>query len=52
MDFDDVNVFGEKLTEAKERVCAICGEPVDGTGHATDNGVVCDGCELHFAIGG
>lgn len=52
LDFDDVNVFGEKLNEAKERLCSICGEPIDGTGHHTDNGIVCDGCELHFAIGG
>ena len=52
LDFDDINVFGEKLTEAKEHLCSICGEPIDGAGHPTDNGVVCDGCELHFAIGG
>ena len=52
LDFEDVNVFGEKLNESKERLCSICGEPIDGTGHPTDNGIVCDGCELHFAIGG
>lgn len=52
LDFDDINVFGEKLNEAKEPCCSICGEPVEGTGHYTDNGIVCDGCELHFAIGG
>ena len=52
LDFDDINVFGEKLTEAKEHYCSICGEPLDGAGHVTDNGIVCDGCELHFAIGG
>lgn len=52
MDFDDVNVFGEKLTEAKERTCAICGEPIEGPGHSTDEGIVCDGCDLHFGIGG
>jgi hypothetical protein len=52
LSFDDINVFGEKLTEAKERYCSICGEPLDGNGHMTDNGIVCDGCELHFAIGG
>lgn len=50
--FDDINVFGEKLNEAKEHLCSICGEPIDGTGHHTDSGIVCDGCELHFAIGG
>lgn len=52
LDFDDVNAYGECLTEAKERLCSICGEPIDGTGHSTDSGIVCDGCELHFAIGG
>ena len=52
LDFDSYNVYGEKLTEAKERYCHICGEPIEGTGHVTDDGVICDGCELHFAIGG
>ena len=52
LDFDDYNVYGEKLNEAKEHYCSICGEPLDGAGHNTENGIVCDGCELHFAIGG
>lgn len=52
MDFDDVNAFGEKLTEAKERYCSMCGEPLVDAGHTTDMGVICDGCELHFMIGG
>lgn len=52
LDFDDINVFGECLTESKERYCRICGEPIEGDGHSTDAGVVCDGCELHFSIGG
>jgi hypothetical protein len=52
MDFEDVNVFGERLTEAKENVCYICGELIDGRGNVTDNGVCCDGCKLHFEIGG
>ena len=52
LDFEDINVFGECLTEAKERICSICGEPLDGAGHTTDNGIVCDGCNLHFVIGG
>lgn len=52
LDFDDVNVYGEKLNEAKEHYCHICGELVDGAGHVTDEGIICDGCELHFAIGG
>ena len=50
--YEDYNVYGEKLTEAKETYCSICGEPIAGTGHSTDDGIVCDGCELHFAIGG
>ena len=52
LDFADVNIYGEKLNEAKEQYCNICGEPIDGAGHTTDDGIVCDGCELHFAIGG
>ena len=52
LDFDAVNVFGESLTEAKEHYCNICGEPIEGAGHVTDNGIICDGCELHFTIGG
>ena len=52
LDFDDVDVYGEKLTEAKEHTCSICGEPIEGAGHQTENGIVCDGCELHFIIGG
>jgi hypothetical protein len=51
LDFVDVNVYGETLTEAKELYCNICGEPIEGTGHSTEKGLVCDGCELHFAIG-
>ena len=52
LSFDDINVYGEKLTESKERYCSKCGEPIEGKGHITDDGVVCDGCELHFYIGG
>lgn len=52
LDFDSYNVFGEKLTEAKEQYCSICGEPLEGDGHNTEKGIVCDGCELHFEIGG
>ena len=52
LDFDDINVFGEKLREAKEHLCAICGEPIDGPGNRTDSGFVCDGCNLHFSVGG
>lgn len=52
LDFEDVNVFGESLREAKEHFCSICGEPIEDKGHNTEYGVVCDGCDLHFAIGG
>lgn len=52
LDFDDINVYGERLTEAKERFCNICGESIEGQGHNTEAGLVCDGCALHFDIGG
>jgi hypothetical protein len=53
MDFDDVNVFGESLTEAKERTCCYCGGPLDGDAQRTDIGMACEGCSHHFsAIGG
>ena len=56
LDFDDVNVFGEKLTEAKERYCCICGEPIEGYGNnpepyrSADEGQACDGCNLKFIV--
>lgn len=58
LDFDDVNVFGENLTEAKskENFCCICGEKVDGTGHnpepymSSAEGRCCDGCQLKFVL--
>jgi hypothetical protein len=56
LDFDDITVFGEKLTEAKEKYCCICGEPIDGYGNnpepfmSADNGRACDGCNLKFVI--
>lgn len=52
LEFEDYNVFGEKLTEAKERICCKCGEPVNGDEHITDDGLTCDGCYLHFYMGG
>ena len=52
LDFDDVNVYGEKLTESKENYCSICGEPLEDIGHPTEDGIVCNGCKLHFVIGG
>ncbi len=56
LDFDDYNVFGEKLTEAKERICCICGEPIDSYGNnpepymSADKGQACDSCNLHFVV--
>ena len=54
--FEDYNVYGEKLTEAKENFCCICGEPIEGYGNNpepfmnADNGQCCDGCNLKFVI--
>lgn len=56
LDFDDVNVFGEKLTEAKADFCCICGEPIEGYGNnpepyaSADEGRCCDGCNVKFVI--
>lgn len=56
LDFDDIDVFGEKLTESKERYCCICGEPIDGHGNnpepymSAEEGQACDGCNLKFVI--
>ena len=54
--FEDYNVYGEKLTEAKENFCCICGEPIEGYGNnpepfmSADSGQCCDGCNLKFVI--
>jgi hypothetical protein len=54
LDFDDINVYGEKLTEAKERTCCICGEPLDGAGENpepyADEGRACSGCFAKFVL--
>lgn len=56
LDFDDVNVFGEKLTEAKADFCCICGEPMEDYGNnpepyvSADEGRCCDGCNVKFVI--
>ena len=56
LSFDDVNVFGENLTEAKERFCCICGEPIEGYGNnpepyvSADKGRCCDSCNVRFVI--
>lgn len=54
LDFDDVDAYGESLTEAKHGDCSICGEPIDGTGKSpepymsADKGLCCSSCYLHF----
>ena len=54
LDFDDINVFGEKLTEALESFCCICGELIDGRGNSPEpymssaSGQCCQGCYLKF----
>ena len=54
--FEDYNAFGEKLTEAKENFCCICGEPIEGYGNNPEpfmdanEGQCCDGCNLKFVI--
>lgn len=56
LDFEDYNVFGERLTEAKESFCCVCGEPLEGYGNnpepymSNDSGRCCDGCNLKFVI--
>jgi hypothetical protein len=54
LDFDSVNIFGEKLTEAKENFCCICGEDIAGNGYnpepykSSSEGRCCKGCHLKF----
>lgn len=54
--FEDYNVFGERLTEAKEHICCICGEPIEDYGNnpepyrPAETGQACDGCNLKFVI--
>ena len=54
LDFEDFNVFGEKLTESKDDFCCICGEPLDGYGNNPEpykeEGRCCDGCNLKFVV--
>lgn len=54
--YEDYNVYGEKLTEAKENFCCICGEPIEGYGNnpepfmSADEGQCCNACNLKFVI--
>jgi hypothetical protein len=56
LDFDDYNVYGERLTEAKEHSCCICGEPIEGHGNnpepymSASEGQCCQGCNLKFVV--
>ena len=56
LEFEDYNVYGEKLTEAKENFCCICGEPINGYGNNPEpymsaiEGQCCDSCNLKFVI--
>lgn len=56
LNFDDYDVYGERLVEAKENFCCICGEPIEGYGNnpepfmAAHSGQCCDGCNLKFVI--
>lgn len=56
LDFEDYNVYGEKLTEAKENFCCICGESINGYGNnpepykSAEDGQCCDSCNLKFVI--
>lgn len=56
LDFEDFDVFGNKLTESKSATCCICGEPLDGYGNnpepfmSYEAGECCDGCNLKFVI--
>lgn len=55
-DFDTVNVFGENLTEAKEKFCCICGELIVGYGNNPEpvrpasDGPCCDSCNIKFVV--
>lgn len=56
LDFDDVNAYGEKLIEAKENFCCICGEPIEGHGNnpepyiSAEEGRACDSCNVRFVM--
>ena len=56
LEFEDYNVYGEKLTEAKENFCCICGEPLNGYGNSPEpymsyeDGQCCDACNMKFVI--
>ena len=54
--FESFDIYGNKLTEAKEeepKVCCICGEEYEGYGNNAEpykTGYCCDACNLKFVI--
>jgi len=52
--FEDINAYGEILTEDKEETCCICGEPLNGYGNNPapykKSGLCCDACNAKFVI--
>ena len=47
LDFDDVNVYGESLTEGAGQKCSHCGELITSEPQNSDKGIVCKGCYQH-----
>ena len=56
LDFDDIDVYGNKLTESKEDFCCICGEHLNDYGNNPEpycssmEGRCCDACNFKFVI--
>ena len=59
LDFDSINAYGEKvetesLKEAREEICCICGEPIEGYGNNPrpykHEGRCCDACQRKFVL--
>lgn len=52
--FENINAYGEILTEDKDEVCCICGEPLNGYGNNPapykKSGLCCDACNMKFVI--
>lgn len=52
--YEDYDAIGNRITEAMDTVCCICGEPLDGYGNNpqpyVEDGRCCDGCNLKFVI--
>lgn len=52
--YEDYDAVGNRLNEAMDTTCCICGEPLDGYGNNpqpyADDGRCCDGCNIKFVI--